>query len=48
MASTIWRVQNLVIEDGEVEGQAEADWVGWGKFGLSDIGSVLWKWVSHI
>lgn len=41
MASTVGRVQDLVVEDGEVEGQAEADGVGWGQLGLGDVGSVL-------
>lgn len=41
MASTVGRVQDLVVEDGEVEGQAKADGVSGGQLGLSDIGSAL-------
>jgi hypothetical protein len=41
VASTVWRIQDLVVEDREVEGQAEADGVGWGQLGLSNIGGVL-------
>jgi hypothetical protein len=31
MARAFWRVQNLVVEHREVEGQAQADWVRGGK-----------------
>jgi len=41
MACAIWRVQDLVVEDREVEGQAETDRVSGSKLGLRDIGSVL-------
>ena len=41
MAGTIWRVQDLVIEDREVQSEAKTDWVSRGKLSLSDIGSVL-------
>jgi len=41
VASTVWGVEDLVIENGEVEGQTETDRVGWSQVGLSDIGSVL-------
>lgn len=27
VAGTVWGVENLVVEDGEVEGETEADWV---------------------
>jgi hypothetical protein len=33
MASLVGRVEDLVVEDREVESQAEADWVGGGKVG---------------
>lgn len=46
VASTVGRVQNLVVENGEVEGESKTDRVGWGEFGLSDIGSVLIDLVS--
>lgn len=41
VASLIRRVQNLVVEDGEVESQTKTDWVGWGKVGLGNFGGVL-------
>ena len=41
VASLIRRVQDLVVENGEVEGQAETNWVGWCKVGLRDFGGVL-------
>jgi hypothetical protein len=37
----VWGVQDLVVEDGEVEGEAETDWVGWCEVGLGNFGSVL-------
>jgi hypothetical protein len=41
VARTVGRVQDLVVEDGEVEGQAEADGVGWGQLSLGDVGGIL-------
>ena len=41
MTGTIWGVQNLVVEDGEVESETEADGVRRCQLGLGDIGSVL-------
>ena len=41
VASLIWGVQDLVIENGEVEGKTKANWVCWCKVGLSDFGCVL-------
>ena len=41
VASTVGRVENLVVEDREVKGKTEADWVSWGQLGLGDIGSAL-------
>lgn len=41
VASTVRRVENLVVEHGEVEGQAEADGVGGSQLGLGDIGGGL-------
>lgn len=41
MTRTVGGVQDLVVENGKVEGQAKADGVGWGKLGLGNIGSVL-------
>ena len=41
MASLVRRVEDLVVEDGEVQGKTKTNWVGWGKVGLSNFGSVL-------
>ena len=37
----IRRVQDLIIENGEVECQTQADWVGWREVGLCNFGGVL-------
>lgn len=47
MASTVWRVEDLVVEDGEVQGETETDWVSRCELGLSDVGSVLSQGVRH-
>ena len=41
MAGTVGRVEDLVVEDGEVEGQAEADGVSRGQLCLGNVGSAL-------
>ena len=41
VASTVRRVQDLIVENGEVKGETKADGVGGGQVGLSNIGSVL-------
>jgi hypothetical protein len=41
MASLIGRVQDLIVENGEVKGQTQADWVGGSKIGLGNFGGVL-------
>jgi hypothetical protein len=41
MASTVRRVQDLVVEDREVQGKTETDGVGGGKLGLRNIGGSL-------
>jgi len=41
MASPVRRVQDLVIEDGEVEGETETDGVSWSELGLSNVRCVL-------
>ena len=41
MASLVGSVKDLVVEDGEVKGKAEADGVGGRKLGLGNVGSVL-------
>ena len=47
MAGTVGRVENLVVEDGEVEGQAEADGMRGGEVGLGDVGGVLQRSVWY-
>jgi hypothetical protein len=42
MASTVRRVEDFVVEYGEVEGETKTNWVGWGKLGLSNISSFLY------
>lgn len=42
VASTVGRVEDLVVEHREVEGKTEADGVGRGELSLSNIGSALW------
>jgi hypothetical protein len=41
VACLVGGVQDLVVEDGEVEGKAKADWVGGSQVCLSNLGSVL-------
>ena len=41
VAGLIRGVQDLVVEDGEVQGESEADRVGGRKLGLSDLGGSL-------
>jgi hypothetical protein len=41
VARLVWGVEDLVIEDGEVEGETKADWVGWSKVSLGHFGGVL-------
>ena len=41
MASLIRRVQDFIVENGEVKSQTQADWVGWCKVGLCNFGGVL-------
>ena len=41
MAGLVRGVQDLVVEDGEVEGQAEADRVRGRKLGLRNLGGSL-------
>jgi hypothetical protein len=42
VASAVGRVQDLVVEDREVQGQTQADGVGRGELGLSNVGGRLW------
>ena len=48
MASTIGRVQDLVVKDREVQGKAETDGVGGCELGLGDIGGRLVGRVSRV
>ena len=41
VAGAVGRVEDLVVEHGEVEGQAEADGVRRGELGLGNVGGVL-------
>ena len=41
MAGTVRRVEDLVVEDGEVEGEAETDGVSGSELGLGNVGGVL-------
>ncbi len=41
VAGAVGRVEDLVVEDREVEGQTQADGVGGGQLGLGDIGGAL-------
>ena len=41
MASLIGRVEDLVVEDGEVQSETKSDWVGRGEISLSNFGSIL-------
>ena len=37
MASLIRCIENLIVEYGEVEGQAKTDWVSWSQIGMSNF-----------
>ena len=41
MASLVGRVEDLVVEHREVEGQTKADWVRWSELSTSDLGCSL-------
>lgn len=41
MASLVGRIENLVVEDGEVKGKTKADRVRRSKVGLSNLGGSL-------
>lgn len=41
VASLVGGIENLVVEDGEVEGEAETDGVSGGQLSLSNLGSRL-------
>jgi hypothetical protein len=41
VAGTVWGVEDLVVEDGEVQGKTQANGVSGGKIGLGNIGGIL-------
>jgi len=41
VACLVWGVQDLVVENGEVKGKTETDWVGRCEISLSNLGGVL-------
>lgn len=41
MAGTVGRVEDLVVEDGEVKGETETDGVSGSELGLGNVGGVL-------
>jgi hypothetical protein len=41
VACLIRRVQDLIVENGEVESETKTDWVCWRKVGLGNFGCVL-------
>ena len=49
MAGTVWRVENLIVEDGEVQGKTKTDGVSGSELGLRNVGgslSQLWLVVA--
>ena len=48
VASLIRGVEDLIVEDREVQGKTEADWVRGGEIGLSDFGSILVGLKGHV
>lgn len=41
VACLVWGVQDLIVENGEVKGKTETDWVSRCKVSLSNLGSVF-------
>jgi hypothetical protein len=41
VACLIWRIENLVVEDGEIEGKAQTDGVCWGEVSVCNFSSCL-------
>ena len=41
MASLVWRVKDLVVEDREVKRETKTNWVGRRKIGLCDLSGIL-------
>lgn len=48
MACTVGRVEDLVVENGEVEGKTKTDGVGGGELGLGNVGGALFgEWLKE-
>ena len=41
LAGLVWGVEDLVVEDGEVEGKTKADWVSRGEISAGDLSCSL-------
>lgn len=41
LASLVWRIQNLIIEDWEVKCKTQADWMCWLHFTLANVKCIL-------
>ena len=41
MASLIGRVEDLIVENGEVKSEAKTNWMSWGKIGASNLSCSL-------
>ncbi len=41
MAGSIGRIEDLVVEDGEIERESQTDRVGRRQLGLGDLGGIL-------
>lgn len=39
LASAVWRVEDFIIENGEVKGQSQANGVRWREFGQGNVAS---------
>lgn len=48
MAGAVGRVEDLVVEDREVQGQAKADGVSRGELALRDVGGDLYAFVQPL
>jgi hypothetical protein len=48
MTSLIRRVENLVVENGEVQGKTKTDWVGRCEVGLRDFGGILVRFKGFV
>jgi hypothetical protein len=48
LAGLVWRVENLVVEHGEVQGKAETDRVGGGEVLSGDLGGSFIGLKRHV